>query len=288
MDQCSHELTIDNICISCGYTLPDRLISYVTHIEPIKNGKLNYKYSLPDNDYFITQCILEILPNTCYLEEIKQIVRTKKFKKRTSTIDKIISASYFILKKNDDDVLKVDFVKYCKKGYYHFIKLVCDEFGFIANTEKYIWNVITRVYCFLEFRDFTFDKERVFAEVCGYENIECASVIDVVLYFVFKDDLIDSFEFYDLNCLTYISSLKRIIKQFTPEKEKKVSNNGLIKRINKVLEHMKDRNTQVRMDNIDLYLEKRILDGEDVNKLKKMTMKELKKEMNKTDEPFVY
>lgn len=284
---CAHQTTDSNICISCGHIFDTDLLSYTTHIDPVFHKPLNYKYTISNQDFYTTQeltKILEPLQKLDHLSEIKQIVTTKKFKKKISLTDKIIITSFYLLKSYDHPVLISDFTRICKKGTHCFLKALSWEFPYLPCSDAYVWNVINRIVSFLKNKNYDVkDVNGIFEFVKKHLSL---NLLDVIAYCIFGDDIVEV-EYY-LSEMVDLGLFRRTVARIKTserigggKKEGKMRNNGVVYRVNRAINKIYfNKESTEMLDEIDIYIERKLLTGVDVEEMKMKTLKELKREMN--------
>ncbi|KAM0685119.1 hypothetical protein COBT_003672 [Conglomerata obtusa] len=281
MNFCLHEEVHNDICVSCGYTIDSiELVSYVTHMNASKNKFLNYKYTISNNTFTTREKIRDILiplNKQEYEEEIYTIITTKKFTKRMNVTDKIIITCFYVLKKNNIPILPIDLKKFSKKGSNAFIKMYFQEFTYLRSSKEYQYAVIGRIIEFCISRGEKVNKDAVTSQfdiiIKSYEGI--LNITDVILYCIFHEENEIMWE------LTEKDSYKKTIFKIQQKRcNKPLRNNGVIERLNRALAKISKKALYgTKYDDIDLFIEKMILDEIDVNEIKLMTMKEIKNKM---------
>lgn len=153
-DECRHENVKNDVCIGCGYCMDNVIFQSPTiRIGSTYNPSIPMKYLVKNlmkvNDEAIKK-ILVPLGLECYVTSVRDILNTTKFNCRLKKEDKVIVATYHILKSNQFPISLIDLLKFSSMSKWKLLKAHRDTFGFISQSSEYLFGIFNRVKSFLE------------------------------------------------------------------------------------------------------------------------------------------
>ncbi|EJW01987.1 hypothetical protein EDEG_03559 [Edhazardia aedis USNM 41457] len=289
MNECKHIEIFDSICLECGLTLQTAEVfddSYVFTENTSMPIKMNIKNIIYDKRIYIMNSIrhvLGILNKTEYENHVFDFIVKKTFTTRLGINTKVCASIYFILKNMDFPILLKDFDNYVKGGY-RFLQIVLfRNFPYSKPTKTYLDAIIDRIINHLNEFDYIFHdgcslKEEVYR--LSQERSKF-NFVDYIILKIFENQCIDfAFEKYELHKFSSKESLQSFANSQEYYFKKNKRNNKTVhlkvdKAVNKIFYNQNIYD--VNIDEIDLIIERMLLNGINENTIKSMSLKEIRK-----------
>jgi hypothetical protein len=178
----------------------------------LHTGKMRYAV-MDGSKRYDTQlsAMLGMLGAGGYEAEIRELLLGKKYKGRLSESDKVLSAVFYVLRRNSHPIDYQDVVPYTHRTKKEFIKIIMREYDFSGVNEEYLLNLLSRAREYLRTMKFERRVEfEVFKRVVETNRSFSPHVICIALH-VQGAELEKCYERLKLDKFCSRSALKRAL-----------------------------------------------------------------------------
>ncbi|KAF7684535.1 hypothetical protein TCON_0271 [Astathelohania contejeani] len=200
------------------YDNPENLISHSVYTVPEITTK--WKYNIKDKDAKLKKeldSLLERLNAFQYKDEIISIIKSKKFSRRCSNLERIAAATYHILRRDGFPIIIKDLE--CMGKPWVILNLVFKDFPPFTEKEIYNKNLFDRHLSYLRLKGYKLDDKKasdvynIILEYIKIKNIPCISNL-ILGALAPINDITEFYENYGLSKFLSIRTLKKNNKEF--------------------------------------------------------------------------
>lgn len=148
MESCEHLSVSDGACMSCGLCVGPKC-DYVSSYTPctfVLPRKMKYFAADESGKYIRSiESVVGILGVPGYSGEIRHLLQTKKFRHRVGASDKVLAATYHVLRRHQYPISYSDLLPLTEKTAPRFKRILLREFEHVEASPEYLTAIFERV-----------------------------------------------------------------------------------------------------------------------------------------------